>query len=296
MAIVQYLASLNLHQLPPLSRFQLDDLQQKVRSNLYLELPQTDGSLALLSPTLSPVNNNFEERLVRMVTAKAEILDYIKDRLMRALIVDTAVLEGSSYYFDQNNCLLLARLKYFKEVEKLLEIKLYTVTLKDLVQNYSDKIYIGRCFLNLEVKELHYRGLNLYVLSLMDQYEILMGRRNLLNEPEKYENSYFQEIQELVQEVVSEVIRVLDTLPRHFVPARWGLEELIRIKGCYRGIIHLLLELVEEVDEFENVLMFNQESRFARYVTKYKRDLKNIILLLNFNTLSELSRRIQNHR
>jgi hypothetical protein len=296
MAIVQYLASLNLHQLPPLGRFRLDDLQQKVRNNLYLELPQTDGSLALLSPTLSPVINNFEERLARMVRSKSEILDYVKERLVRALIVDTAVLEGSSYYFEQNNCLLLARLKYFKEVEKLLEIKLYTVTHKDLVQNYSDKIYIGRCFLNLESKELHYRGLNLYVLSLMDQYEILIGRRNLLNKPGKYEESYFQEIQELVQEVVSEVIRVLDTVPRHFNPTRWGLEELIRVKGCYRGIIHLLLELVEEVDEFENVLMYDQESRFARYVTKYKRDLKNIILLLNFNTLSELSRRIQNHR
>jgi hypothetical protein len=68
------------------------------------------------------------------------------------------------------------------------------------------------------------------------------------------------------------------------------------VKGCYRGIIHLLLELVEEVDEFENVRMHDQENRFARYVTKYKRDLKNIIHLLNFNTLSELARRIQNHR
>ncbi len=296
MAIVQYLASLNLHQLPPLGRFHLDDLQQKVRNNLYLELPQTDGSLALISPTLSPVANNFEERLARLVTSKSEILDYAKNRLMRALVVDTAILEGTSYFIEQNNCLLLARLKYFKEVEKLLEIKLYTSTFKDLVQNYSDKIYIGRCFLNLENKALPYRGLNLYVLSLMDQYEILIGRRNLLNEPEKYESSYLQEIQELMQEVVSEVIRVLDTIPSHFNPTRWRLEELIRIKGCYRGIIHLLLELVEEVSEFESVLRFNDESRFARYVTKFKRDLKNIILQLNFNILSELSRRIQNHR
>jgi hypothetical protein len=296
MAIVHYLAGLDIGRLPALTRFRYDDLQQKIRRNMYLELPQTDGSLALLSPTLSSVNNNFEERLVRLVSEQADILDYLKERLMRGLIVDTAIIEGSSYFFQQNNHLLLARLKYFKEVEKLLEVKLYTVTHKDLIQNYSDKIYIGRCFLNLEKKTLHYRGLNLYVLSLMDQYEILKGRKPLLNEPEKYERSYFQEIQELIQEVVAEVIRVLDTTPRRFSPARWDLEELIRVKACYRGIIHLLLELVEEVSEFESVLMFHKENRFARYATKYKRDLKNIILHLNFNILSELSRRIQHHR
>jgi hypothetical protein len=296
MAIVHYLAGLDIGRLPALTRFRYDDLQQKIRRNMYLELPQTDGSLALLSPTLSSVNNNFEERLVRLVSEQADILDYLKERLMRGLIVDTAIIEGSSYFFQQNNHLLLARLKYFKEVEKLLEVKLYTAPHKDLIQNYSDKIYIGRCFLNLEKKTLHYRGLNLYVLSLMDQYEILKGRKPLLNEPEKYERSYFQEIQELIQEVVAEVIRVLDTTPRRFNPARWDLEEIIRVKACYRGIIHLLLELVEEVSEFESVLMFHKENRFARYVTKYKRDLKNIILHLNFNILSELSRRIQHHR
>jgi hypothetical protein len=296
MAIVHYLAGLDIGRLPALTRFRYDDLQQKIRRNMYLELPQTDGSLALLSPTLSSVNNNFEERLVRLVSERAEILDYLKERLMRGLIVDTSIIEGSSYFFQQNNHLLLARLKYFKEVEKLLEVKLYTAPHKDLIQNYSDKIYIGRCFLNLEKKTLHYRGLNLYVLSLMDQYEILKGRKPLLNEPEKYERTYFQEIQELIQEVVAEVIRVLDTTPRRFSPARWDLEELIRVKACYRGIIHLLLELVEEVSEFESVLMFHKENRFARYATKYKRDLKNIILHLNFNILSELSRRIQHHR
>jgi hypothetical protein len=38
--------------------------------------------------------------------------------------------------------------------------------------------------------------------------------------------------------------------------------------------------------------MFNNEDKFARYVTKFKKDLKNIIFFINFNILSELTHRI----
>jgi hypothetical protein len=67
----------------------------------------------------------------------------------------------------------------------------------------------------------------------------------------------------------------------------------VRIKARYRSIVHLILELNDEVNEFENVLRFNREDRFARYVTKYRKDLKNIIHQLNFNILAKLAHRIQ---
>ncbi len=159
--------------------------------------------------------------------------------------------------------------------------------------NYSDKIYIGRCFMSMERRELPYKGLNLYVLSLMDQYEMLKGKSaGRLEHPEKYEETYFREIRELIQEVVSEVIRAIDTIPPKFRPSKWDAAEMIRVKASYRSILHLLLELAGEVVEFESVLMFNDEDKFARYVTKYKKDLKNIIFFINFNILSELTHRI----
>lgn len=297
MAIVKHLSDLERSLLPPVKMFHYDDLQTKVRGDLYLELPQLDGNFCLLSPTLNPLGVSFEPRIQKLLQTNREILEYLKDRLMQTLIFETAILEGASYFLEQNGFLLLARLKDLKHDENLLEIKLYTASVKDLTQHYSDKIYIGRCFLRMEEPDLRWMGLNLHVLSLVDQYELLQKRsQELLNNLECYRMSFFREIQELLEEVVAEVIQVLDTVPRHFSPNRWDLDELRRIKSAYRGIVHLLLELAEEVVEFENVLHFQKEDRFARYVTKYKKDLKNIINMINFNVLSELSRRIQKYR
>ena len=293
MAVVQYLAGLRKEDLPPPRCVHFDNLQEKIRRNIYLELPMTDGGLCLLSPALQPADNNCEARIQKLIEDNSSILLYLRERLVENLILDSAVLERSSYFLSQNNGLLLARLKYFNELEKVMELKLYTAPLKDINLHYSDKIYIGRCFMSLERRELPYKGLNLYVLSLMDQYEVLKTKSvGRLDHPEKYEKTYFQEIPELIQEVVSEVIRAIDTIPPKFRPTKWDVAEMIRVKAAYRSILHLLLELAEEVVEFESVLNFNDEDKFARYVTKFKKDLKNIIFFINFNILSELTHRI----
>jgi hypothetical protein len=294
MAIVHYLMSLKPKSLPSPRAVYLDDLQEKVRQNLFLELPHSDGTNCLLSPTLTPISDNVEERIHDLLHYNTDILDYLKDRLVNALVMDTAILETASYFIQQNNYLVLARLKYFKEIEKLLEIKLYTVSKRDITTHYSDKIYIGRLFLNLEQMALSYNGLNLYVLSLMDQYENLKEKsKSHINNPKRYRN-YFVEIHELISDVVGEVIRSLDAVPPVFEPENWTADELVKIKARYRSIVHLILELSDEVSEFENVLRFNREDRFARYVTKYRKDLKNIIHQLNFNVLAKLAHRIQN--
>ncbi len=293
MAIVHYLLSLDPKKLPHIPPLRLDDLQDNVRANLFLELPQSDGSNCLVSPALNSVGNNHEDRVEFLLQEKSAVLDYLKDRLMQAMVLDTAIIETTSYFIEQNHHLVLARLKYFKEIEKLLEIKLYTATKKDLANHYSDKLYIGRCFINLETPELSYRGLNLYVLSLMDQYELLKHKAETrLGNQARYKN-YFVEIQELISDVVGEVIRSLDTVPTMFTPDAWDLPELVRTKARYRSIVHLLLELADEVNEFENVLRFNKEDQYARYVTKYRKDLKNIISTINLNVLAMLSGKIQ---
>lgn len=294
MAIVQYLSSLDLHRLPKLLHLQLDDLESKSRNGLHIELPQSDGTNCTLSPTLHPVHADCEKRIENLIQQGSDILLYLKERILETLVMDTVIIETSSYFLNQNDGLLIARLKYFNEVEKILEIKLYTAPPRDFLKHYSDKIYIGRCFINLEKREFPYQGLNFYILSLMDQYEILRDKaKGRLDDTGKYEETFFVEIHELISEVVSEVIRVLDGIPPHFAPAQWSREQSIQVKACYRDIVHMLLELAEEVVEFENVLMFNDEDKYARYVTKYKKDLKNIINFLNINLLSRLSWRIR---
>jgi len=295
MAIVEYLTNLTTGGLPSIPHLSYDDLQTRVRGNIYLELPQSDGSNCIITPSMSCLRReNSEERIDVLLKENSSVLEYLKDRLMYSLIVETAVLESASYFLEQNGYLLLARLKYFKALEKVLEIKLYTAPKKDLTAHYSDKIYIGRCFLNLEAPELKFNGLNLYVLSLLDQYDVVLEKANgRLNNPEKYQQTYFVEIHELVREVVGEVIKVLDSVPSSFDPTKWNKKEAIRIKSVYRGIKHLMLELADEVSEFENILRFNREDRYARYITKYRKDIKNIINSLNFNVLARLTYRIQ---
>jgi len=108
MAIVQYLLSLDPKKLPPKRRVHLDDIQEKVRKNLFLELPQTDGTNCLISPTLTPMGNNDEERIRRLLSEKPDVLNYFKDRLINTLVLETAILETASYFIQQNDYLLLA--------------------------------------------------------------------------------------------------------------------------------------------------------------------------------------------
>ena len=294
MAIVDFISGLSRPGLPSLKKIHLDDFQQRVRSTLYIELPQSGDTVCTLTPNLHPVGNQLEKRVERLLAEKADILDYLKERLLATIVIDTCLLETSTYYITQNDHLLLARFKRFIEEEDILEIKLYTATAEELKKRYSDKIYVGRCFLKPHVAHLPWDGLNLYVLSLMDQFECVKSMADgRLDKPDEYIPTYFQEIGDLLSDVASEVVGELESLPKLFQPSRWALEEKVRVKAAYRSMVHLFIELLDAVGELENALFFGREDRFVRYVTKYRQDLKNIVNYLNFKVLSSLSRSIQ---
>lgn len=294
MAFIDFISGLSRSKLPPLKKIHFDDFQQRVRPNIYLEIPQADETCCTLTPSLHPVGNHYEERVYEMVNLKADVLDYLKERILHALVADTCLLETSTYFIEQNDHLLLARLKRFIEEEKILEIKLYTATAEELKKHYSDKIYIGRCFIRPQMNHLPWDGLNLYVLSLMDQFEMVKSMADgRLLDAKRYESTSFAEINDIITDLVAEVIAELETLPKSFQPDRWPLEEKVRVKAVYRKMIHLFIELLDSVGELENTLFFNQEDRFAKYVTKYRQDVKNIVNYLNFKVLSTLSRSIR---
>ena len=48
--------------------------------------------------------------------------------------------------------------------------------------------------------------------------------------------------------------------------------------------------------EFENLLRFRMEIDFVRYVTKYKKDLTNLILYFNIKINGALGERIAHYR
>src|SRR4030067_688709 len=82
----------------------------------------------------------------------------------------------------------------------------------DLTTHYEDKIYIGRDFMDLfNLKRKHF-GVKEMALSLRDQDEKMIDKaQEKLASPLEYK-SFFQEIKELVTELISETELILQSL------------------------------------------------------------------------------------
>ena len=104
--------------------------------------------------------------------------------------------------------------------------------------------------------------------------------------------SFFQEIKEYVNELKSESLLIIQSLPLYLDFDKIKSADLIDINSQYRSIKHYLIELKDEVEEFENILRFRKEINFVRYVTKYNKDLTNLISYFNIKINGCLSDKI----
>ena len=290
---VEELSKLDIKSLPPLKSILLDDLHQNVLKNLYLELG-AGPVLYLLSPSYSVVTPTPNETVNDFISNKENLLDYLKEYIIKNLAVYSVLLDVNSYFAEQNNYLVLARLRERDSGGRRFEIKFYTHSPRELLTNYRDKIYIGRDFIDL----FHFRrkclGVKELMVSIKDQYEALLDRaEEKLNEPLEYK-SFFQEIKESVNELRSESLMILQSLPPYLDFNKLKGKDLIEINAQYRTINHYLIELNDEVAEFENLLRFKKETNFVRYVTKYKKDLANAISYFNIKINGCLTEKIRN--
>jgi hypothetical protein len=285
---------LDVKDLPPLRPIVLDDLHQKVAKNLYLELG-AGPVLYLLSPSYSPLNPNPNEDVLELVTKKEALLDHIKEAIVQNLALYSVLVAVNSYFIEQNNGLLLARLRESDSHGRRYEVKFYTHSPSELLSHYEDKIYLGRDFLDLFNLRRKYFGVRELIASLQEQSEKLVGRaEDKLKKPLEYK-SFFQEIRESVTELQGESLAILESLPTH-LEEKVSERDLIEINGQYRAINHFLIELHDEVGEFENLLRFKMEIGFVRYVTKFKKDLTNLISLFNIKINGVLAERIHGFR
>lgn len=277
---IEELSKLKLKDLPELLPFLSDDLHQNVIKHFYLELG-TGPVLYLLSPSYTVINPTPNETVRDFITKKDDILDYIKEYIMQNLSVFSVLLDVNSYYIEQNNFLVLARLRERDSGGRYYEVKFYTHSSRELLTNYKDKIYIGRDFIDLfQFRRKHF-GLHDYFGSLKDQYEGLLDRaEEKLKNPLQYK-SFFQEIKEYVNELHTEGFNALQVLPPYLDFKKVTGQDLIDINAQYRVINHYVIELRDEVDEFESHLRDKKELDFVRYVTKYKKDLANLISYFN---------------
>jgi hypothetical protein len=277
---IEELSKLKLKDLPELEPLLADDLHQNVIKHLYLELG-TGPVLYLLSPSYAVISPTPNETVRDFITKRDSILDYIKEYIMQNLSVYSVLLDVNSYFIEQNNFLVLARLRERDSEGRHYEVKFYTHSPRELMTNYKDKIYIGRDFMDLfQFKRKHF-GLPDYLDSLKDQYEVLLDRaEEKLKNPLLYK-SFFQEIKEYVNELHTEGFNALQVLPLYLDFKKITGQDLIDINAQYRVINHYVIELRDEVDEFESHLRDKKELAFVRYVTKYKKDLANLISYFN---------------
>jgi len=292
---VEELSKLDITTLPQLESFLFDDLHQKVLNHLYLELG-TGPVLYLLSPSYSVINPTPNETISDFLRKKENILNYMKEYLVQNLKVYSVLLDVNSYFVEQNNFLLLARLRERDSGGRRYEVKYYTHSPRELMTHYKDKIYIGRDFIDLFQFKRKYLGIKEMIVSLKDQYEVLLDKaEEKLEKPFEYK-SFFQEIKEYVNELSSESLLILQSLPPYLDYSKLKGEDLIDINAQYRGINHYLIELRDEVAEFDNLLRFKREIGFVRYVTKYKKDLTNIISYFNIKINGYLSEKIYSYK
>lgn len=290
---LEELSKLDIKDLPEMKPFLLDDLHQKALSHLYLELG-TGPVLFLLSPNYTVINPASNEAISDFIQKKENILNYLKEYIIQNLTVYSVLLSVNSYFIEQNNFLVLARLRESDSEGRRYEIKFYTHSSRELMTNYQDKIYIGRDFIDLFQFKRKYLGAKELIISCKEQYDTLLDKaEEKLRKPLVYK-SFFQEIKEYVNELSTESLQILESLPPYLDFNKLSGEDLIDINAQYRTINHYMIELRDEVAEFENLLRFKKEMDFVRYVTKYKKDLTNDISYFNIKVNGCLQEKIAN--
>jgi hypothetical protein len=286
---IEELGKLEVKSLPPLRAMVLDDLYQKVLKNLYLELG-SGPALFLISPSYSVLHPTPNELVMEFIDKKENLLGYLKESIIQNLAMYSVLIDIGSYFIE----LVLARLRERDSEGRRFEIKFYTHSAAELMAHYEDKIYIGRDFLDLFNLKRKYLGVKEFVLSLKDQFDTLLDKaQTKLKSPMEYK-SFFQEITESIDELRTESLLILQSLPPHLVFNKLGAKDLIDMNSQYRTINHFLIELHDEVEEFENILRFKKEADFVRYVTKYKKDITNLISYFNIKINGTLTNKIYN--
>lgn len=288
---VEELTKLNFESLPELKPILHDDLHQNVRKHLYIELG-SGPILYLLSPSYTVINPASNEVIDDFIRKEENTLNYLKEYIIQNLTVHSVLLDVNSYFIEQNNFLLLARLREKDSGGRRYEIKFYTHSPRELLTHYKDKIYIGRDFIDLFQFKRKYFGVKNIISSLKEQYESLLDKaEEKLKKPLKFK-SFFQEIKEYLNELQSESLLILQPLPPYLDFQKVSNDDLININTQYRSIKHYLIELNDEVAEFESNLRSSNENDFVRYVTKYKKDISNTLSFFNIKIHGIISEKI----
>jgi hypothetical protein len=260
------------------SQRKLSDYPEIVYSNLYKKVFDTfhfefqlDEDKLLFSPYYTLLRGDPPSEFMDFVKQNEMFLDSLKEFILNSLFLYSALIEENSYYLANPQSIFIARTIYKKEIR--FETKLYTHYEDELMDNYNDKIYIGRDFLNLEKFERKYLGLKKYFRSLVEQNDKIQKRaKHKLRYFQDYEKPFLNEIQYLTNETVSDAMERIQLFPETKL-SDIPNGKLTDILDNILYLLNLMIELRDLTQEFENKLRLRKETDFVKYLTKFLKDL-----------------------
>ncbi|UCH96462.1 MAG: hypothetical protein JSV88_06335 [Candidatus Aminicenantes bacterium] len=253
------------------------NLYKKALEGFHFEFELAEGNY-VFSPFYTLLIGEKHQELVDFVANSEVFLDSLKEFILNSLYIYSALVEENSYCMLNPTSIFIARLIHKRELR--FEVKFYTHYEDELLDNYKDKIYIGRDFINLRKFERKYLGLKKYFLSLIEQNDKIQDRaKQKLRYFEDYKKPYLDEINYLVQETVSdsmERIKFFKETKLADIPKA----KLAEVMDNVLYLLNLLIELREINREFENKLRLREENDFVKYLNKFLKDLIDGILYL----------------
>jgi len=206
------------------------------------------------------------------------LFDSLKEYIINSLFVYSAIIEENSYYLTKPQSVIVIRLIH-KESSHF-EIKFYTHYQEELQDNYNDKIYIGRDFINLDQFERKYLGLENNFNSLVEQnvkfQELAVHKLRYFKD---FKKNYLDEISYSTNETVSDALERIQLFPQSKV-ADIPKVKLNETLDNIHYIQNLMIELRDLIYEFEDQLRLREEHKFVKYLTKFSKDIKGDIRYL----------------
>jgi hypothetical protein len=270
------------------------DCPEIVFSNLYkralnffhFEFEMDEGTY-LFSPLYILMLGENHPELEDFVDNNEAFLDNLKKFILTSLYVYSALIEENSYYLSNPQSILIARMIHKRDAR--FEIKFYTHYEDELQENYKDKIYIGRDFINLKKFGRKYLGLKKYFLSLIEQDDKIQERAiQKLRYLEDYKKSYLDEIHSSVEEAVSDAMERIQTFKETRI-SEIPKPNLMEVLDNILYLSNLMIEVRDLTQEFEYKLRLRDETDFVKYLTKFLKDLTDgIRYLRKVSTLMHL--------
>jgi len=265
----------------------LDHFQNKILDGLHLEF-LLERCRVLFTPHMSYLTTGTatpaETAKIRAILQDNHpLLEQLKRYLLYSLSLYSGLLETNSYLIAVNDHLLISRFVATDLGETTLAVKLYTLSQKDLLAHYDDKIYVGRDFLRLDTVGHDHLGIGLLARSLRDQVEKLRSRLTRMlpvEELGRVGEESLQELDDNLEELAGLARQVTGGYPADISSCSVCPEDLLAANRLFREVKHLLIDMDETLRELEETLLKGPTPHAARYVTMLRRDVENHVTFI----------------